>query len=126
MLKYTVGEGLKATSAVSFVYDLNGEVELPSLTIIGAPRFIESGFSISTAKIIAKTAGSADIKVVLKSYNSSGADEVTHIDDTLSLTSKTLSDLTVGTAAVGSNRSFELSIQTLTGTPSEDITISIS
>jgi hypothetical protein len=125
MFRYTVGEGLKTVSAVSYVYDLNGEVELPSLTIIGSPRFIDVGFSISSAKIVAKAAGTAQVKVVLKSFDSTGADEVTHIDDTLSLTSKTLSDLTVSIAAVGSNRQFELSVQTLTGTPSEDITITI-
>lgn len=112
-VEYTVGSGLKKSLKPKFTYEVSGEVELPSLTILGAPRYIEKAFDINQVKISAKEGGDYDYKVVIKSYGSLGGTVTTHLDQTVSLGDKTVVDLTISTASVGANRTFELSLQSI-------------
>lgn len=126
---YTVGEGFKKSAADSgkpiYRFSIDGVVELPNLTVIGSPRYNEEAYSIETANVVCLESGSADYKFVVKSYDSTGGDEVTHIDSTISLSSKSVTALTISTASVGANRSLQLEVQSLSGTSSKDITITL-
>jgi hypothetical protein len=128
MSQYVVGEGLKlgvAESKQSYSFSINGVVELPNLTVISSPRHVGSAFDILTARVTAKVAGSTTYTFVIKSYDSSGGDEVTHINDTAVLGAKTILDLDIAIETVGANRTLELSIQSSSGTFAEDITVTI-
>ena len=125
---YTVGEGFKRVATDGkpiYRFSINGTVELPVLTIIGSPRVNEDSYSISKVRVVAKEGGTADYKFVIKSYDENGGNEITHVDDETSLTSKQIEDLIVDVSSVGANRSLELSVQSLSGTASKDITITI-
>ena len=128
-LNYIVGEGFKR--AVSdgkpiYRFSIDGTVELPNLTVIGSPRVNEDSYDISKVRVVANEAGTADYTFVIKSYDVNGGDEITHVNDETSLTSKTIEDLIIDVSSVGANRSLELSVQSATtGTFSKDITITI-
>lgn len=125
---YTVGEGFKKTLTDGkpiYRFSINGTVDLPNLTIIDSPRFNPESYSISGVRIIPKVAGTADYRIVIKSYGSLGGTETTHVDQTVSLTSKNITSITVTEGSIGANRSLQLEVQSLSGTPSEDITITI-
>lgn len=124
-LRYVVGDGLKTVSANSLIYEISGSVELPVLTNIGASIYNKDSISITTAKVTAKLSGTSQYKIVIKSFGSLGGTETTHIDQTITLGTKTIVNLPITTANIGSNRTVHVEVQQLTGTPSEDITITL-
>jgi hypothetical protein len=127
MSQYVVGEGLKlgVASKQSFSFSINGVVELPNLTVISSPRHVDTAFDILTARVTAKVAGSTTYRFVVKSYDSAGGNEITHIDDTAVLGAKTIINLDITNDAVAANRTLELSVSTTSGTFAEDLTITI-
>ena len=123
---YTVGVGFaKATATPIFRFSVNGDVDLPVLTKKDSPRFNDGAFTITKARVICREAGTAQYRIVIKSYSSSGADEVTHIDDTVTLTSLNNVSLTITSASIGSDRNVQLEVQSLSGTLSSDITVTL-
>jgi len=124
-LRYTVGEGLKTVSANSLIYEISGSVELPVLTNVGASIYNKDSISVTEAKVTAKLSGTSQYKIVVKSFGSLGGTETTHVDQTVTLGTKTIVNLPITTANIGANRTVHVELQQLTGTPSEDITITL-
>jgi len=124
-LKYIVGQGLVQTSPNSLIYEISGLVELPVLTPIGSSIYNKDSISITTAKVTAKLAGTSQYRIVVRSYGSLGGTQTTHIDQTVTLGTKTIVNLPITTANIGANRTVHVELQQLTGTPSEDITITL-
>jgi hypothetical protein len=124
-LKYFVGEGFKKSLPQSFSFSINGVVELPNLQIISSPRHTTEPFDIAQVQVTAKLGGTATYTFVVKSYNSSGGDEVTHVNDTVTLGTKTILSLDILDEEVGEDRTLELSVQSSAGTFAEDITLTI-
>ena len=124
-LRYTVGEGLKKVNTNSLIYEISGSVELPVLTGIGSSIYNKDSINLTQAKITAKSSGTSQYVVKVKSYGSAGGTETTHIDQTITLGDKTIVNLPITTANIGANRTVHVELQQLTGTPSEDITITL-
>lgn len=124
-LKYTVGQGFKNILSDKLVFEISGSVELPVLTNIGPSIYNESSINLSEAKVTAKVAGTSQYQIKVKSYGSLGGTETTHIDQTVTLGSKTIVNLPITTANIGANRTVHVELRQLSGTPSEDITITL-
>ena len=125
-LTYVVGQGLKtvaSSGSTVYTFEASGEIELPVETAIGGLRYNPSAFTIGTAKIMAKSIGTAQYNVKIVSYDNTGANEITHINTTVTLSAQDTVPLTISTASVGGDRQLELKLTKQTGTPSTDITV---
>lgn len=127
-LSYVVGQGFKtvADAANSHTFDVSGSLDLPQETIIGGLKYNSSAFTISSAVAQIRVAGTSQYTVKIISYDNTGANPVTHINQTVTLAARTPLSLTIGTPSIGSDRTIEMSLEQLSGTAAEDLSLKLS
>ena len=126
-LSYVVGQGFKTVpDAENYTFDVSGSLDLPQETILGGLRFNSSDFTISSAVAQIRVAGTSQYTIKVVSYDSTGINPVTHLNQTVTLAARTPLSLTISTASIGANRTIEMTLEQLTGTPSTDFSLKLS
>jgi len=126
-LSYVVGEGFKtvADGGTNHIFDVAGSLELPQETITGGLKYNPSAFTISSAIAQIRVAGTSQYIIKVISYDNAGINPVTHLTQTVTLAGRTPLSLTIGTPSVGADRSIEMTLEQLSGTPSEDFSLKL-
>jgi len=126
-LKYIVGSGFKnVADGGTHQFDITGSLELPQETVIGGLRHNSQSFTIASGIAFVRTAGTSQYTVKLISYDNTGANPITHINQNAAMSSRVPFNLTIDSATIGADRTIELTITQLTGTPSEDFSLTLS
>ncbi len=122
---YVVGQGLSRRVS-NLEWTITGEVTLPLLESIEGLKYLRNAFTIGSAKVSATVAGSSTYTIQVISYDSSGANPVTHINTSVSLsTDKAQVNATVSIPAIDAGRNVELKIQQTSGTACTDLVVSL-
>lgn len=126
MMVYDITKGGFVRKADPRVFEVSGELELPVSTPIGPLHYVEREYKIGTIKAEVRDAGTADYEIIIKSYGSLGGTATTHVTQTVTFSSdRKIISFTPTTALVSANRSLEVSVRQLTGTPSSDLTVTV-
>ena len=130
-VKFDVAEG-------GFVQDLSaggnniefrvkGDIENPDLDVIAAPAYTSPGFSISTATLSVLNGQIGSFKVEVRSADSDGTNEVTHVSETVTLSSAGAygESLTVDVSSIGASKVIKFYTQYVSGAISSDISLTL-
>lgn len=130
-VKYSVAEGgfiqdLSAGGA-KIEFRIDGQIENPNLAIVGAPAYTSGGFSINTATLAINGGQIGSFKVEIRSADINGANEATHISQTITLASAGVQGqtLTVSTPSIASTKIIRLYLQYVSGAVSSDISVTL-
>jgi len=114
-----------SSGSVSYKFDVAGILDLPQETVVGGLFYNQSAFSITSAYAQVRVSGTSQYLIKVISYDNAGINPVTHISQTVSLSSRTPLSLTIAIASIGADRSIEMSLDQLTGTPAEDFSLTL-
>lgn len=114
------------SSSIIHKFDVSGLLELPQETVTGGLEYNKSAFTISEAKAQVRVSGTSQYSVKVISYDNAGINPITHISENISLSDRTPLSMSITIASIGADRSIEMSLEQLTGTPSEDFSLTLS
>lgn len=130
-VKYDVAEGgfvqdLSAGGA-NIEFRVKGYIEDPNLDVIAAPTYTSAGFDISSATLSVLDGQIGSFKIEVRSADSDGTNEVTHVSETVTLSGVGAYGelLTITTAAIGSSKVIKLYAQHVSGNVSSDISVTL-
>jgi len=108
-------------------FRVNGQLENPDLEVVGAAAYTDGGFEINTATLAINGGQIGSFNLQVRSADLNGANEVTHISQTIMLGSAGVQGqtLTVGTPTIAANKIIRLYLQYVSGTPSSDISVTL-
>ena len=130
-VKFDVAEGGfvqdLAAGGANIEFRVTGAIENPDLEVISAPAYTSAGFDISTATLSVLDGQVGSFKVEVRSADSNGANEVTHVSETVTLsgTGAYGESLTISTASISSSKVIKLYTQYVSGDISSDITVTL-
>ena len=130
-VKYDVAEGGfvqdLAAGGANIEFRVKGMIENPNLEVIAAPTYTSAGFDISTATLSVLDGQVGSFKVEIRSADSDGTNEVTHLSQTISISSVSAygEALTISIAAIGSSKVIKLYTQYVSGNISSDISVTL-
>lgn len=114
----------EATSKLEFA--IKGNIENPNLVDSVAPVYVSGGFTINSAVLVITNGVVGSMKVEIRSTDTDGTNEVTHVTDTISVISGQQAwGLDIGTAAIGADRVVKLYTQYISGGVSSDISVTL-
>lgn len=130
-VKYDINEGGfvqdLAAGGANIEFRVKGPIENPDLDVIAAPTYTSAGFVISTATLSVLDGQVGSFKVEVRSADADGANEVTHLSQTVSIPSAGAygQALTVSTASIGSSKVIKLYTEYVSGDISSDISVTL-
>lgn len=129
-VKFDVTEGgfvQDTTSGSKIEFRVKGAIENPDLEVIAAPTYTSAGFDITTATLSVLDGQVGSFTVEVRSADSDGANEVTHVSETVSIESAGAygETLTISTAAIGASKVIKLYTEYVSGDISSDISVTL-
>lgn len=117
------------TIAPYYDFRIDGVVEIPTGDSFDAGRYIHADQSFASAKISVLKGGTSEYDITVKSYDSAGGDEITHINLTNQqfTTDNSITTLAFVQTEIEAERTLVFSITESTiGTPVEDFCLTIT
>lgn len=130
-VKYDIAEGgfvqdLTAGGA-NIEFRVKGAIENPDLEVIAAPTYTSGGFEITTATLSVLDGQVGSFKIEIRSADNNGANEVTHVSETVSIASAGAygETLTISTSTIGASKVIKLYTEYVSGSISSDISVTL-
>jgi hypothetical protein len=113
--------------AARYEWRVDGELTLPTTTIIDSLKHVDAAFSIYRVDVSVNEGGTSEYRVIIKSYDTAGLNPVTHVDNLVTITGdRNRVSIPVLNAAVDQNTSLELTIfENSVGMPAKDMTVTL-
>lgn len=127
-LVFSVADGGFVQSSVSRLeFLVKGPLENPNLEPISSPTYVSSGMMVNSAVLNISNGAVGSFKVEVRSTDTDGTNEVTHISDTITISAPGVQawGLDIDTASIGSMKVVRLYIQYLSGGVSSDISLTL-
>ena len=117
------------TIAPYYDFRVDGVLEIPIGESFDASRYIHADQTFHSAKISVRVGGTSEYDILVKSYNSVGGDETTHINITNQQfnTDNAITTLAFVEEEISAERTLVMSItESVAGTPVEDFCLTIT
>lgn len=113
--------------AARYEWRVDGELTIPVSSVIDSLKHVDAKFSIYRVDVSVNKGGTSQYQVLIKSYDTAGANPVVHVDEYITLTGdRNRISIAVNNAAVAENRSLELSLlESTPGIPAQDMTVTL-
>jgi len=116
---------LPVIGTVRYKFDVSGSLNLPQEEIIGGLLYNKDAFTIDNVKAQVRVAGTSQYILKVISYDNAGINPITHISQTITLSSRIPLDVAISQVAMGADRTIEMSLEQLSGTPAEDFSLTL-
>lgn len=116
------------TIAPYYDFRIDGVLGIPINESFDAGRYVHADQTFSSAKVSVRVGGDSEYDIVVKSYDSSGGDEVTHINlvNQVFATSNSITTLSFVDNEIAAERTLVLQIfESVANTPVEDFCLTI-
>ena len=116
------------TIAPYYDFRVDGVLDLALAESLDFGRYIHAAQTFVSAKVSVRVSGTSQYNIVVKSYNSAGADEVTHISVTNQVfsTSNGITTLSFAEPDIGAERTLVMEItENVAGTEVEDFCLTL-